>query len=179
MSLFKNKGDVVVINFIGSPGSGKSTAAHGVVYFLKMMGKRCEMAQEYAKDLVFDENYRTLARQEYVFAEQHARLQRLNKSEFIVTDSPLILSLLYGEHYPDSFKEYVRYVTRLYDSKYYLVKRNHPYDEFGRHQTEDESDEMYQKIKDMLDRYDVEYTELKSTEAVDFVLNELKHKGLI
>ena len=169
----------MIINFIGPPGCGKSTAAHGIMYNLKKQGVRAEMASEYAKDLVFDENYRTLARQEYVFAEQHARVQRLKDSEFIITDSPLVLSLLYGEHYPDSFKDYVRYVMSQYKSKYYLVKREHTYEEYGRHQKESESDIMYYNIKELLDKNNVPYEEILSTNSVDYVLNQLKSEGLI
>jgi hypothetical protein len=163
----------MVINFIAPPGCGKSTAAHGLVYMLKKAGKRAEMAHEYAKDLVFDENFRTLARQEQVFAEQHARIQRLQGAEYIVTDSPIILSLLYADHYPDAFKDYVRLTEASYESMYYLVKREHDYETYGRVQNESQSDAMYSTLIDLLRYNNIPFKEVSSLTAAEDVFKEL------
>ena len=76
----------IVINLIGGPGSGKSTAAAELFAFLKKAGRSCEVAWEFAKDKVFEESYRVLDDQIYIFAKMYHKLYRLSgKVEFIIT----------------------------------------------------------------------------------------------
>src|SRR5437879_3750008 len=85
-----------VINLIGGPGSGKSTTAAGLFFAMKIMGVRCELVTEYAKELVYDENWADLKRQLHVLSEQERRKRRLvDKVSFIITDSPLLTSAAY------------------------------------------------------------------------------------
>ena len=44
-----------VINLFGAAGSGKSTAASYIFSQLKMRGIECELVQEFAKDLTWEE----------------------------------------------------------------------------------------------------------------------------
>ena len=67
----ENKNKVIVINLIGDPGSGKSTAAAGIFYKLKKMGVNCELSLEFAKDKVWEEAFRTMDDQIYIFAKQY------------------------------------------------------------------------------------------------------------
>lgn len=87
-----------VINLIGGPGAGKSTTAAGVFFLLKLLNVRCELVTEFAKELTYDENWSDLKRQLYVTAEQERRQRRLvDKVDFIVTDSPLLLGVFARE----------------------------------------------------------------------------------
>lgn len=44
-----------VINLFGAPGSGKSVAASYIFSQLKMKGVECELIQEFAKDLTWED----------------------------------------------------------------------------------------------------------------------------
>ena len=119
-----------VINLFGGPGCGKSTTAAAVFVYMKLKGINVELVTEYAKDLVWDNRLDDmLDQQEYIFAKQNHRLHRLReKVDYVVTDSPLLLSLIY----PDSltwpayyeFCEFVRATYRTYDNINFFLNRN-------------------------------------------------------
>ena len=88
--------ETIVVNLMGGPGCGKSTAAAGIFYELKKLGYECELVTEYAKDKVWDGSYETLKDQIYVFGHQYHRLWKLKrKVRFIITYT----SLIFGIHY--------------------------------------------------------------------------------
>ena len=97
----------VVINLIGSPGTGKSTLASELFSKMKWQGYDVELVSEYAKELVWEERTETFKNELYLFAKQHHRMFRLNnKVKYIITDRPLILSLFYNEKYGDKLEEF-------------------------------------------------------------------------
>ena len=96
----------IVVNLIGSPGSGKSTTAAGLFYNLKKLGINCEMALEYAKDKVYEESFKTMDDQLYIFGKQYHRMWRLkNLVDVIITDSPLLLSIYYNKTKSNYFED--------------------------------------------------------------------------
>lgn len=140
-----------LVNFFAGPGAGKSTMAAQVFANLKMRGINCELAREYAKDVVWEGRTHLLENQLYIFAKQAKRIKDLDgKVDFIITDSPILLSLAYGEGEPDSFKQLVRDVHNSYNNVNVYVKRDKPYVEAGRMQTFDEAVEMDRVILDLL-----------------------------
>ena len=52
---------MIVVNFYAPPGYGKSTFAALVFSKLKMLGVNCELVSEFAKDMVWEEDYVALA----------------------------------------------------------------------------------------------------------------------
>ena len=104
----KNK-NTLVINLIGGPGSGKSTCASGIFYQLKKLGVNCELALEFAKDKVWEEPIKKLDDQFYIFGKLYHKLFRLNdKVDVIITDSPLIISILYNKISSQYFNDFVK-----------------------------------------------------------------------
>ena len=64
----------IVINLTGGPGTGKSTLCAQLFYLLKSQDIDVEMATEYVKDLVFEESFKKIENQIYIFGKQHNRL---------------------------------------------------------------------------------------------------------
>jgi Cdc6-like AAA superfamily ATPase len=134
----------IILNLYGSPGSGKSTSAASTFVKLKQAGRKVEYLTEYAKQLTYHERFNTLQEQVYVFAKQMHYLDGFlnsNSLEVVVTDSPLILSCLYApSYYPSSFNQLVRDLYGRYHNINIWINRVKPYLQYGRTQTEDESD---------------------------------------
>lgn len=164
-----------VLNLYGGPGTGKSTTRAQVFAALKQMGVNAEEAAEFAKDLVWEQRHFTLSQQEYIAAKQIHRVQRLmGQVEVVVTDSPILFSLIYHEAPPeqfarraangegtvlhpdyvrwDAFRSYVRAVHRSWDTLDVFLQRDptRPYSRVGRNQTEDEAKEIDDRIRALL-----------------------------
>lgn len=175
----------LVVNFMGPPGSGKSSITSAIFAELKWRNIDCEIAPEFAKDLVWDERFDEMKDEIYIFAKQNHRLFRLkNKVRIIVTDRPLLLTILYNNRYGGGNKELNNLVIsefNKYDNLNFLLKRVHKYNPVGRVQTEKESDEIGVSIKETLDSYGIDYIECPgSIESVkmivDKILEEIKEK---
>lgn len=149
-----------VINLFGVPGSGKSTGAAYIFSELKMYGKNVELITEFAKDKVYEENQSALSNQAYIFGKQSYRMSKCkDKVDYLVTDSPLLLSALYNQDpvLGGRFNDIVADVFNSYVNMNFLIKRTKPYMRSGRIQTEQESDDLVIPLKALLDKYDINY----------------------
>lgn len=131
-----------VINLASGPRAGKSTLAAEMFYKMKKMGLDVELVTEYAKELVYQEDFTTLSNQVIVTQEQCRRqLVFKDKVEYIVTDSPIFL----GMHYSDDYQflqveKIIKANWDLYDNVIVNVKRFGDYVQKGRVESEDESE---------------------------------------
>ncbi len=146
--------NTLVVNLIAAPSSGKSTLMADIFAKLKWNNIDCEMVSEFAKELVWENRQETFKDELYIFAKQNHRLFRVNgKVDAIITDRPLILTMLYNNKYGDKSKELddlVLYEFNKYTNLNYFVNRVKPYNPNGRNQTEQESDEISKDIYDIL-----------------------------
>lgn len=151
---------MILVNLFGAPGAGKSTGAAYIFSQLKMRGINAELVTEFAKDKVWEGSKAVFENQAYIFGKQYFRISRCaDQVDVIVTDSPLLLSILYNndEDLGGTFDAVVRRVAKKYNSKNYYLKRVKDYNPSGRFQTEEESDEIAIELKRLLDREDVDY----------------------
>lgn len=163
-----------IINLYGAPGSGKSTIASGLFFHMKMAGINVELATEYIKSKVFEENPYPFKDQLYCFAKQHKKLRELNgKVDFIITDSPLLMSLVYNSTEVPLFNELVMQYYHMYDNVNFLLTRQHTYHTEGRKQTEQEADEVGAQLENYLKLYNIEYKTLPSNESMYNILQIL------
>lgn len=140
-----------VINCFAGPGAGKSTTAAGVFSALKLLGYNAELATEYAKDLTWEQRQLTLQDQVYVFAKQQKRLRQLaGQVDVVVTDSPLLLSLIYNQGQYAALPALIQEVWSLYDNYNYFIERVKPYNPIGRNQSEAEAQKIDRTILDQL-----------------------------
>jgi nicotinamide riboside kinase len=164
-----------IICLYGGPGSGKSTTAAGLFYELKNLGYNCEMNREYVKDWVWEGRDIQEGDQTYFFAKQSKKERTLIKNglDFIITDSPLILTHFYGlkydwleqnfntseimlKHHHEFCKKYG------YKVEHFILERKKKYNPAGRNQTEDEAKQFDTEIKAMLDSKEIKYTVIGS-----------------
>ena len=168
---------MLIVNLFGAPGAGKSTGAAYIFSKLKMLGVNAELVTEFAKDKVWENNTEVLSNQTYIFGKQHFRISRCaDKVDVIVTDSPLLLSALYNNSdlLGEEFNNLVAKIFKSYDSVNYFIERSKPYNPNGRLQTEEESDLLAVKIKDMLTKYDITYESLEGTQDMyDRIVSEV------
>jgi len=152
--------NTMVVNLFGAPGAGKSTGAAYIFAILKMHGIDAELVTEFAKDKLWEGNTAVFENQAYIFGKQSFRLSRcVSKVNVIVTDSPLLLSIQYNQSAISrtNFNNYVLDVFNSYNNLNYYLTRVKEYNQNGRFQTEEESNEISNEIKKLLDDYGIEY----------------------
>ena len=82
-----------IINIIAGSGCGKTTTAAGLFYEMKKLGLSVELVQEFVKTWAWQGKEIVREDQPTILDEQHNREMMLyNKVDFIITDSPIILS---------------------------------------------------------------------------------------
>lgn len=167
-----NTDSPTVVNFFAGPGAGKSTTAAALFTLLKLHGGiQCELVTEFAKDLVWEERFHTFENQFYLFAKQQHRVWRVSdKVDFTITDSPILLSNIYGKHYNrycanDSFYDYVLTEFNRYNNINFFIERKKKYAEYGRNESEDEAKIVDKKIKDYLHDNGIEYISINGDMA--------------
>lgn len=165
---------MIVINLFAGPGSGKSTTCAGIFAKLKLAGINCEMALEYAKDKVWENSHEVLDDQIYVFGKQLHRIFRLkDKVEVVITDSPLLLSILYDKTENPYLRDLVLDQFGKFDNRNYFIHRDTDYNPKGRLQTESEAKEIDKVLINLLNRFEVDYKMVDKEEAAEIIFNEI------
>ena len=148
-----------LINLFGGPGIGKSSIASGLTYKLKKKHITCDNPYEFPKLLAWDENHSAIRDQLYVLANQHRGIVKsYGKVDYIILDSPILLSLTYKNYYKsnqypatlygDTFDKLVLETFNQYENINILLERgegNH--NEKERYQSLDESMELDKAIE--------------------------------
>lgn len=150
-----------VINFFGSSGSGKSSNAAGLAYELKTEGLKVEIIHEYAKELCITKSEHLLENQIWVFANQYQKMKYLSEElDYVITDSPLLLSMFYGQKYNYKFETLYPLIEDVFNSfnnVNLFLERNHPWDSYARVETEEESLLDSSRLKEFLKSHNTDY----------------------
>jgi hypothetical protein len=170
----------IVVNLFAGPGVGKSTTAARVFAELKLKGVNCEMALEFAKDKVWEESFKTMDDQIYIFGKQFHKIWRLkDKVDVIICDSPLPISIVYDKENSESFHKLIMEQFNKFANFNYLLERGGEYQTEGRVQTEEEAKEVDKTVKRVLDEQEIKYTTLPIDGAyqkiTDDIMNNLKY----
>jgi len=170
----------LVVNFFAGPGVGKSSIMANCFAKLKWQGYNCEMAPEYAKEKVWENSLSVLTDQFYVSAKQYHIIKRLEgKVEIILTDSPLLLGLIYGNKEPKEFKDMLVTYFNTFNNLNIFLYRQKKYNPLGRLQTEEKAKIIDEKIKEIVNIYckpnvKIEALESNVDKIVEKIENELK-----
>lgn len=159
--------DTLVLNFFAGPGCGKSTMSSGVFSWLKSQGVLAELVQEFAKDMVWSRRFDEMANQLFIFGMQHHRIwPLLGQVEVIVVDGPLLHSLIYDQSESPTFSQLVREEHRKLRNLNIFLQRVKPFRQEGRVHDEEQSRELDQRIRALLDGFDSYLTFPGDTEYV-------------
>lgn len=121
------------------------------------------MASEFAKDLFWDDS-NAWKDQLYVFANQWRMIDRvLCRTDYVICDSPPILSLFYNRPHSDAFVQLVLEKCSQFDTSLFLLKRAVPYDSIGRRETEAESDMLHDEMTEWLELHGMKHEMVEST----------------
>jgi hypothetical protein len=104
----------------------------------------------------------------YIMAkEMKAISDYINKVDVVICDSPVYLAAYYNEKYNNNkivrpvMQEFYKYLKEDNVTVFnFLLKRNKPYCEKGRYQTEEESKQIDYELQAWLDANDVDYVYL-------------------
>ena len=170
----------IIVNLFGAPGAGKSSGAAYIFSKIKMAGVNAELVTEFAKDKVWEESKEVFNNQIYIFGKQSFKISRvMNKVDVIITDSPIILSSFYNsdETIQEELDALVMKTFNSYNNMNYFIERVKPYQEKGRFQTEEESDQIADKVSTLLDEKEVDYEVIAGdTEGYDYIVKQILHK---
>lgn len=173
----------LIVNLMGSPGSGKSTMMADIFSKLKWQNIDCEMVTEFAKDLVWESRDETFKDEIYIFAKQSHRLFRINsKVDVVITDRPLILTLYYNNKYGFNSKELDALCIsefNKYNNLNFFLNRKKKYNPNGRNQTEEESNEIAIELEEIMTNIGIKYYAMNGDKEavkiiVDMIIAELK-----
>ena len=168
----------VHINIFGSPGSGKSTMRSRLFYELKKKQLIVEEVVEYAKELTYNERYLELTDQIKVFGIQHHPHFVLDKKvDFVITDSPFVMGFTYIQKntgYYEELKQLMVTAHNSYNNMNYFLVRNHEYQEFGRNESEEESDKKSLEVQEFLRENNIPFKIVRSGEEfIQMVMKDL------
>lgn len=165
-----------VINIFGGPGTGKTNLAMKLFTELSMKPERISYVDEYAKDLTWNENFKTLENQIKVFGNQHQQFFCLrDKVDIVVTDAPLFNSIIYSGKGEDNktFHALVFHEFNKYENLNIFLKRETVYQTHGRKQTEEEAKAVDQEVLRCLDYFNVPFVEVGLKNTVNKIISLL------
>jgi hypothetical protein len=171
----------IVVNLFAGPGVGKSTTAARIFAELKMHGVNCEMALEFAKDKVWEESFKTIDDQIYIFGKQFHKIWRLkDKVDVIICDSPLPISIVYDKENSEAFHTLIMEQFNKFDNYNVLLTRSGEYQKEGRVQTEEEAKGVDEIVKKVLKDYNIVHRVMPidgaAMKITERILEELKNK---
>lgn len=152
------KSKTIAVNFFAGPGAGKTTCTWAVASELKKRGINTEYVSEYAKELVWDENWPALKDQVEITRIQTARMKRLEgKVDVIVTDSPIILGSIYGKNNSPEFTERMFKDFNSFINFNLFIRRGKDYQQAGRVENFQEAKQKDLEIEALLKNNNIFY----------------------
>jgi len=161
-----------IINLFAGPGAGKSTIASGLFHEMKKRHMSCDAPYEFPKELAWNESNKEIKDQLYVIANQHRGIVRsYGEVDYIILDSPLLLSLAYKNNYTssypaslygDSFENLMFDIHNSYDNiNIFLERPDKEHQNEGRFHDEQMSLDLDKKIMSILKENNIPFIKLK------------------
>lgn len=172
----------LVVNAFGGPGAGKTTAAWNIAAELKKKGYVVEYVPEYAKELVWEGNIDLLngsiINQAHLLREQNHRIERLiGKAEIIITDSPILLNIIYLREKHFAYIDKVLELHNKYSNFNFVVERGDRFEKEGRIHSLESSIEKDKEILSFLDDKKIYYG-IYTHDNIDVLVNNIEKSYL-
>lgn len=164
-----------VINLFAGPGAGKSTTAAGLFHEMKLKGLSVEIVTEFAKDLTYQKNHEALGNQLTILGEQFNRMYRLkNQVDWIITDSPLLLGLMYsdGPFRSAWFTGTCMGAFDVFDNVNFSLRRIKEYKTEGRNQTKDQAVVIDNRVVGLLESMNIPFNFIRGDETAPKAIME-------
>lgn len=180
--MFKTK----IINLFAGPGVGKSTLAAGLFHELKKRDISCDAPYEFPKSLAWNNSIEEIRDQLYVIANQHRGIVRsFGKVEYIIMDSPILLSLIYKNNYTneypanlynENFDKMMIEIHNNYENINYVLSRpQRSHEDEGRFHNLEDSIDIDKKIIKLLNNNKIDYNHYTIQEdTINSILRDLK-----
>ncbi len=157
-----------VINIIGGPGCDKSLVTSAIILFLKLRNKSVEVIPDYAKSLVWQQNFEVLKNQYFIAQRQFEMLELLDgQIQFLITECSLPQVLYYNEHYEDNIcdiaktrKQIMEWYKQHNNVNVFVERGDRKYVHTGRFQDEEQAKAIDRGIRGILARENLKYTPL-------------------
>lgn len=157
-----------VINVIGGPGCDKSLFSAAIVLCLNLHGKSVETIPDFAKSLVWQQNFEVLKNQYFIAQRQYEMLNLLDgQVQFLMTECSLPQVMYYNENYADNICDIAK--TRAQILEWYgqhnninifIERGDKKYIHTGRFQDEDQARAIDRGLRALLEREGMAYTPL-------------------
>jgi nicotinamide riboside kinase len=151
---------------LGAPGSGKSTLSAGLLYFSKLFLFKADSVPEVAKWDYYKGVDFSAEDYEYGKFQSQKELEDIYPKDLEITicDAPLIISAIYAAYYRGDDSQIAKDMFELanqckYRYTHFLVSRKLvKFEDFGRNETEIQSEQLHQKTLEILERLEINYT---------------------
>ena len=157
-----------LVNIIGPPGVGKSTISALLFAYMKMRGFVVEYVQEYVKKLVWTRDFDSINNQYYLSKKTFETLDQIVSSgsiQYCISDGPLLHGLVYNlqnVNNTSNVEKTERFildcVSKFNNINIYLERvPGRLYEIAGRIHTEEESYEVGNLLKALLEKNGMKY----------------------
>jgi hypothetical protein len=159
-----------VINIIGGPGCDKSLITSAIIVFLKLREKTIEVIPDFAKSLVWQQNFEVLKNQYFIAQRQYEMLSLLDgQVQFLITECSLPQVLYYNENYLDNIcdiektrKQILEWYNQCNNINLFVERGDRKYIRTGRFQDEEQARAIDRGMLELLNREELPYTVLPS-----------------
>nr|ACY24685.1 hypothetical protein [uncultured organism] len=157
-----------VINVIGGPGCDKSLISSAIILYLHLHNKTVENIPDFAKSLVWQQNFEVLKNQYFIAQRQFEMLNLLDgQVQFLITECSLPQVLYYNENYAANICDVSKTRAQIlewygqHDNINIFVERgDKKYVHTGRFQNEEQARAVDQGLRALLGREGLDYTAL-------------------
>ena len=174
----------ILINMLGCPSSGKTSLSAKLFAQLKAMDLNAEYTSEYVKGWAWEGKKVGPFDQFYIFGkETHNQSRLFDKVDFIISDSPVMLTAFYHYFYNgnEALNEVCHNFYNLAEEAgvqvvNFFLPRKKKYIAKGRYQTQEEADALAFQLKEWLNKEGYVYEELTCSdkERINVVLETLR-----
>ena len=158
-----------VINIIGGPGSDKSLYSSAIILYLNLHNKTVETIPDFAKSLVWQQNFEVLKNQYFIAQRQFEMLSLLDgQVQFLITECSLPQVLYYNENYADNIcdvaktrAQILEWNTQFDNINIFVERGDKKYVRTGRFQDEEQARAIDRGLRSVLVREGLPFTTLR------------------